>query len=118
MVSKIPGNLEIKGTTTTIIEYWQWAYSDLLSNTNRGILAEFLVANALGITNKPRIEWDKADFLYEGNFIEVKSSAYIQSWKQNQPSRIVFYIPKARAWDYTTGEMGKVYFYPPLFPLE
>ncbi|WP_431801066.1 hypothetical protein [Halobacillus andaensis] len=107
MISKIPDGLQIKGTETTISEFWRWAYSDLLSNTNRGILAEFLVGHALGlISGAPRIEWDKADFIYNGNLIEVKSSAYIQTWKQKKPSKIVFNVPEAKAWDYTTGEMS------------
>ncbi|WP_461178149.1 hypothetical protein [Virgibacillus ainsalahensis] len=60
----------------------------------------------MGLTDNPRIEWDKADFEYHGKFIEVKSGAYIQTWKQYQLSKIVFNIPKAKAWDYETGKMG------------
>ena len=30
-----------------IAEFWQWAYSDMLRNTNRGVLAEFIVKAAL-----------------------------------------------------------------------
>ena len=30
-----------------IAEFWQWAYSDMLRNTNRGVLAEFVVKAAL-----------------------------------------------------------------------
>ena len=33
-------------------DYWKWAYSDLLSNTSRGAMAEFIVRSALGITDK------------------------------------------------------------------
>lgn len=106
MNSIISKDSPIKGTNTTIDEFWRWAYSDLLSNTNRGILAEFLVGHALGLTNKPRIEWDKADFVYNRSFIEVKSSAYIQAWEQQQPSKIVFSISKAKAWNSSTGKMS------------
>ena len=31
----------------TIKDYWQWAYSDLLNNTHRGVVAEFLVYSSL-----------------------------------------------------------------------
>lgn len=31
----------------TVKEFWSWAYSDLLNNTYRGVLAEFLVYKAL-----------------------------------------------------------------------
>ncbi|MGP4079997.1 hypothetical protein ACTWQL_08770 [Pseudalkalibacillus sp. R45] len=103
MPSKIEKDQQIKGTRTSVSEFWRWAYSDLLSNRNRGIFAEFLVGHSLGLTDKPRIEWDKADFEYNGNFIEVKSAAYIQSWYQKKPSSISFSISKTRAWDPATG---------------
>ena len=31
-----------------ILDYWSWAYSDIVGNTNRGALAEFIVARAIG----------------------------------------------------------------------
>ena len=67
-----------------LIDFWRWAYSDLLNNVARGVLAEFLVANALDITKpKLRTEWDPYDLKSkQGTKIEVKSSAYIQSWNQ------------------------------------
>lgn len=106
MTAKIVDRAQIKGTDALISDFWGWAYSDLLSNRNRGIFAEFLVGHALGLTDGFRIEWDKADFNYHGKFIEVKSGAYIQAWEQKQLSKIIFNIPKARAWDYKTGEMS------------
>jgi len=36
-------------STSTILDFWRWAYSDLIDNTSRGIFAEWLVAQALGI---------------------------------------------------------------------
>ncbi|WP_411876819.1 hypothetical protein [Vulcanococcus limneticus] len=39
-------------------QFWQWAGSDLISNSQRGILAEFLVAHALGVDSGVRTEWD------------------------------------------------------------
>jgi hypothetical protein len=33
----------------TLRDFWAWAYSDLIGNTERGRLAEFIVAMALGI---------------------------------------------------------------------
>ncbi|MFZ0368828.1 MAG: hypothetical protein WAM07_04400 [Halobacillus sp.] len=92
MTVKIYEEKQIKGTDTTVVEFWRWVYSDLLSNTTRGILAEFLVGYALGLTHEPRVEWDKADFVYKGRLIEVKSSAYIQAWEQQKPSKIIFNI--------------------------
>ena len=31
-----------------ILDYWSWAYSDIVGNTNRGALAELTVARAIG----------------------------------------------------------------------
>jgi hypothetical protein len=36
--------------------------------------------------------------------IEVKSSAYVQSWQQEHPSKIQFDIAKKRRWDSRTNE--------------
>jgi len=48
----------------TVGDFWQWAYSDILSNRNRSIFAEFIVGVALGAVVRPRIEWDAADLCY------------------------------------------------------
>ena len=64
-----------------LLDYWRWAESDLLNNTRRAIVAEFLVARAVGATDVPRVEWASVDVVTpEGVKIEVKSSAYVQSW--------------------------------------
>jgi len=63
----------------TVGEFWECAYSDILSNRNRAIFAEYLVGLALNVVDKPRIEWASADLCYRGIKIEVKASAYIQS---------------------------------------
>ncbi|MBN9658461.1 MAG: hypothetical protein J0H49_09805 [Acidobacteria bacterium] len=85
-------------------DFWGWAYSDILSNRNRSIFAEFIVGAALDCLDKARVEWDAADLNYRGFRIEVKSSADCQSWHQEKPSTITFGIRKAVAWDPTTGK--------------
>ena len=50
---------------------------------------------ALGVVDKPRVEWDAADLCYRGFKIEVKSSADCQSWRQEKPSTIQFSIRNA-----------------------
>jgi hypothetical protein len=87
----------------TVGDFWRWAYSDVLSNRNRSVFAEFIVGVALGVVDKPRIEWDAADLCYEGFKIEVKSSADCQSWHQDKPSKIQFSIRKAVVWNPATG---------------
>ena len=67
----------------TILEYWQWAYSGIVGNTDRGNLAEFLVAKALAIATDVRNDWADFDLTTtDKTKIEVKSSAFVQSWKQ------------------------------------
>lgn len=82
----------------TVLDFWQWMGSDLLSNAMRGVLAEFLVAKALGAANAPRLEWDAADVTYKGRPVEVKSAAYLQSWPQKRPSTIQFDVACKRSW--------------------
>ncbi len=82
----------------TVVDFWAWAYSDVLSNRNRSVFAEFLVGHALGVITRPRVEWDAADLTYRGSRIEVKTGAYVQAWPQTRPSRVSFDISKKRAW--------------------
>jgi hypothetical protein len=90
-------------TEITLLDFWQWSVSDLASNTTRGRLAEFLVASALGLANGVRTEWDAYDLCTSSGLrIEVKSSAYLQSWYQAKPSSICFSIAETRAWDAAT----------------
>ncbi len=80
----------------SILDFWAWAYSDLMSNTDRGALAEYLVRCSLGITDTSfRIRSNPYDILSPSNRkIEVKCSAYLQSWDQDDFSKITFDIAK------------------------
>jgi len=84
-----------------LLGFWQWSASDLVSNTMRGVLAEYLVARALGIdVSGVRDGWAACDLCTpSGVKVEVKSAAYLQSWHQAKPSAIVFRTPRTRAWD-------------------
>lgn len=92
----------------TVEAFWSWAYSDVLSNANRSVFAEFLVGAALGCLDTPRIEWDAYDLRYHGWKIEVKVSAYLQSWQQAKPSYVSFDIGTKRGWDATTNTMSEM----------
>lgn len=92
----------------TVQDFWRWAYSNMNDNASRGRFAEYIVAAALGCTEGTRREWDAYDVLWHGIKVEVKSSAYIQSWGQNQLSRIVFGVQPTLDWDPETGQEGKV----------
>jgi len=90
-------------------DFWSWSTSDLVSNATRGVLAEFIVAKALGLrTDCVRMAWDKCDLIGEGGLnIEVKSAAYIQTWAQKAPSKITFCVQRKRGWDADTNVQDK-----------
>lgn len=89
----------------SVQEFWSWSSSDLLSNALRGRVAEFLVAKALGVADGVRNEWDAFDLTSKtGITVEVKSSAYLQSWAQRGPSVPSFGIAPTLAWSEATNE--------------
>ena len=83
-----------------LLDYWQWANSDLVSNATRGVLAEYIVARAVGIpTEGVRDQWAPYDLeTRDGIKLEVKSAAYIQSWSQQRFSDIRFGPKKTLSW--------------------
>jgi len=92
-----------------LLSYWQWSASDLVSNATRGIVAEYIVACALGLAkNGVRDEWAAYDLeTPSGIKIEVKSAAYLQSWHQERLSPVKFVVPKTRAWDADTNTQSQ-----------
>lgn len=80
--------------------------SGLVDNTTRGVLAEFIVARAVGApTVGARDPWATFDLeTPEGVKIEVKSSSYVQSWAQDRLSDINFGIAPSYAWDPEIGD--------------
>lgn len=88
----------------SLLDFWQWSSSDILSNSLRGRLAEFIVAMATNIdVDEQREEWSAFDLTTLGGIkLEVKSSAYIQSWNQKKPSTILFSIKPSKYWDSLT----------------
>lgn len=92
----------------SLVEFWQWSASDLVSNALRGILAEYIVAHALDLADAVRSEWDAYDLvLPSGIKIEVKSAAYIQSWYQKEYSKISFDVRKTREWNEETNRQSR-----------
>lgn len=89
----------------TLLSFWQWSASDLVSNVMRGILAEYIVASALGVNKEQRTEWDNYDLeTAEGIKVEVKSGAYLQRWGQKKLSSIQFRIRPAKVWDFANNQ--------------
>ncbi len=90
-----------------LLSFWQWSGSDLVNNTLRGMLAEYLVACALGLADGTRVEWDAYDLKTKrGIKVEVKSASYLQSWLQSRPSAISFGVQPTIGWDASTNEYG------------
>jgi hypothetical protein len=84
-------------------QFWQWSGSDLISNSQRGIFAEFLVAHALGVDLGVRTEWDAYDLVTGfGIKVEVKASGFVQTWAQERLTNIGFDIAPKLSWDAST----------------
>ncbi len=90
-----------------VLDFWRWSTSDLVMNTTRAVLAEYIVARALGMpTDHVREEWGAFDLRRDdGPRVEVKSAAYVQSWAQDKFSTIQFVVAKRRGWDPDTNVM-------------
>lgn len=99
----------------TILDFWRWALGDLRMNTARSWVAEFLVALALDDPSALREEWASHDVTAaDGTRVEVKASAYLQSWVQRKPTPPSFTLTGAKEiWDpergvYTVPDRGRV----------
>jgi hypothetical protein len=51
-------------------------------NNAHGYLAEFIVANAVGVGEERRVDGDACDTFWNGMTIEVEASAPLRSWDQ------------------------------------
>jgi hypothetical protein len=65
----------ILGTNVALLDFWVWAHSDVLSNDQRSVLGEYLVALAVRQTMRPRVQWDNVDVRAGGVGIEVKTTS-------------------------------------------
>ncbi len=97
----------------SVLDFWKWAYSNLLHNMQRGTLAEFIVKSALdqnnvheNMTMKTGLEPYDLDgpwipSLGRAAHIEVKSAAMVQVWDIKHPDKISFSIAPAKLPDET-----------------
>jgi len=110
-VKKLTGNEFFKNNNFSILEFWQYGFSNLNSNVLRGFLAEFIIENLL--KDKSEIEirnpWNDFDILYKNRKIEVKCSSYIQDWDQEDFSKIIFSGLKAKDlyWSKAVSEFNR-----------
>lgn len=83
-----------------LLGFWQWCASELVGNALRGVLAEYIVATAVGASGGVRNQWDAYDIeTADGIKVEVKSAAFLQSWWQAKLSSIQFSVGPAYGWD-------------------
>jgi hypothetical protein len=100
-----PFHLDNSPLEHRLLDFWRWVASDLVGNTARGILAEYIVAMALGVADGVRYGWDAFDLTTSsGVKIEVKSAAYLQAWYHKKLSATVFTIRPTRIWNPDTNE--------------
>ena len=98
-------NFMLNGNPTGVklSSFWAWAYSELESNIVRSVLAEYIVASALSITDTPgedyREMWRPYDLLYRNIRIEVKSASTVQAWNTKHKGKFTFSIAPARVVD-------------------
>lgn len=87
----------------TLADFWQWAYGNVLANDVRPVLAEYIITKCLGQEQQPRIAWNYVDVIYREVKIEIKTSSYLQAWKQSKKltdSTVNFNINKSKkAWN-------------------
>jgi hypothetical protein len=81
-------------------EFYAWALGNELDNTNRAIIAEYLVHRAVGCVQRWRVAWNAFDLeAPDGTTIEVKAAGLVQSWESAQPCKPDFDISKKKmAW--------------------
>lgn len=89
----------VGGLRLDIEGFQKWAIGNLVDNRNRGIFAEWLVGQALGVISdgEVRHEWDAYDLLYGQIKVEVKASGLSQTWNPGQRTNPRFDIPP-RKW--------------------
>ena len=97
----------------SVRDFWRWIGSDLVGNTTRALFAEYLVGLAVGTftaseADSVRDEWGAYDLeTPEGVKLEVKSSAFLQSWWQEKEAAPRFGIARTQAWDDATGQSSE-----------
>lgn len=103
-----PITFQGKTLNFSLLDFWRWSVSDILSNATRGRFAEFIVAIATNIDiTKCRDEWSAFDLItHDGIKLEIKSCAYLQSWHQEKLSNISFGITASRHWDANTNKFS------------
>ena len=71
----------------SVLDFWRYQYSQLSGMA--GEIAEFLVAQALGITKAENADyWTAYDMSYRNKRIEVKATQYVHPWNRHCVSNV------------------------------
>ena len=92
---------EVQLPAVGMLDFWRWAFSDLLEDTLKGLYAEWLVGQLLGLPmpHGGRPGYGNFDLRSSGGLrIEVKSSAYWQSWKLRNEDGSLKTAPEVDRW--------------------
>jgi hypothetical protein len=78
---RLIGHLALPANAT-LLDFWKWAFGDLCDDDLKGYFAEWMVRVLLGLPLTRRVSWADSEIITPAGLrIEVKSSAYWQSWK-------------------------------------
>lgn len=92
----------------TVLDFWRWAMGDLQMNTARGLLVEWLVAQALGDPSPFRVEWGPYDVqTADGTKVEIKATGRLQGWAMKKPSTPAWTFPAVGATSVWTEDLGE-----------
>lgn len=89
------GQALLNGKKRKALDFWSWAYSDLMQNITRGYVAQYIVAWALGVDEKPNDPWQPFDVRSpepHNKRIEVKSTSFLQSWTHGEKNRNPLFV--------------------------
>ena len=88
-----------------VLAFWRWALSGLSCNTTRGVVAEFIVARAVGGATGVRDPWAAYDVTAADGTtrIEVKARAYLQCWPSDPKSPKTFEFSATKPWSCELG---------------
>ncbi len=93
------GSDEFQRLSKSESDFWTWFRPSLAENWMRGVVGEYWVTKALGLTDKMRKGWNSWDIETPDRIrIEVKTTGYRQSWHKPTDKMAIpkFVVPKVK----------------------
>jgi hypothetical protein len=81
--TKLTGDADLP-VHSSLLDFWRWGFADQCDDDLKGYFAEWMVGTIIGLpmSTSRRVSWADSDLITpDGTRIEVKASAYWQSWK-------------------------------------